>query len=58
MMQTNVLCIWDVREELQNFLRKELGNIEGLTSVETMINLKITKATFTYLASTDFNPTE
>lgn len=42
-------------EDLSNFLRKEMGNIPGLTSVETMINLKITKASFTYLASTDHN---
>ncbi|MBT4513228.1 MAG: Lrp/AsnC family transcriptional regulator [Chloroflexi bacterium] len=40
-------------DDLSAFLRKELGNIPGLTSVETMINLKITKASFTYLASND-----
>ncbi|MFO8101320.1 MAG: Lrp/AsnC family transcriptional regulator [Dehalococcoidia bacterium] len=38
-------------EELSDFLRTELGNIEGLVSVETMINLKIIKASFTYLSS-------
>lgn len=37
-------------EELSDFLRTELGNIPGLVSVETMINLKIIKASFTYLA--------
>ncbi|MFO8011121.1 MAG: Lrp/AsnC family transcriptional regulator [Dehalococcoidia bacterium] len=37
-------------EALSDFIRSELGNIHGLVSVETMINLKITKASFTYLA--------
>ena len=37
-------------EDLSDFLRAELGNIPGLVSVETMINLKIIKASFTYLA--------
>jgi Lrp/AsnC family transcriptional regulator for asnA, asnC and gidA len=37
-------------EDLSDFLRTELGNIPGLVSVETMINLKIIKASFTYLA--------
>ena len=36
-------------EDLSDFLRTELGNIKGLVSVETMINLKIIKASFTYL---------
>ncbi len=36
-------------ESLSDFLRIELGNISGLVSVETMINLKITKSSFTYL---------
>ncbi len=35
-------------EDLSNFLRTEIGNIQGLVSVETMINLKIIKASFTY----------
>ncbi|MHA1421249.1 MAG: NAD(P)-dependent oxidoreductase [Candidatus Thorarchaeota archaeon] len=33
MMQTNVLCIWDVREELQNYLRKGLENVENLNLI-------------------------
>ncbi len=37
-------------EDLSDFLRTELGSIKGLVSVETMINLKIIKASFTYLA--------
>jgi len=37
-------------EDLSDFLRTELGNIPGLVSVETMINLKIIKASFNYLA--------
>jgi len=37
-------------EDLSDFLRNELGNIPGLVSVETMINLKIIKASFNYLA--------
>ncbi len=37
-------------EDLSDFLRTELGNIPGLVSVETMINLKIIKASFAYLA--------
>lgn len=40
-------------EDLSNFLRRELGKISGLTSVETMVNLKIIKASFTYLADDD-----
>ncbi len=38
-------------EELSNFLRTEIGNIKGLVSVETMINLKIIKASFNYLTA-------
>ena len=36
-------------EDLSDFLRNELGNIPGLVSAETMINLKIIKDSFTYL---------
>ncbi len=36
-------------EDLSDFLRNELGNIPGLVSVETMMNLKIIKDSFTYL---------
>lgn len=42
-------------EDLSNFLRKELGKIPGLTSVETMVNLKIIKASFTYLSGDDYH---
>lgn len=42
-------------EDLSNFLRKELGKIPGLTSVETMVNLKIIKASFSYLSGEDYH---
>lgn len=42
-------------EDLSNFLRKELGKIPGLTSVETMVNLKIIKASFSYLSGQDYH---
>ena len=43
-------------DDLSNFLRKELGKIQGLTSVETMVNLKIIKASFTYLTDEAYTP--
>jgi len=45
-------------QDLSNFIKNELGNVVGLESTETIMNLEIVKYSYRYLGSTDRLPEE